>query len=54
MFDILNNNIITQDFLDFTYKIILNKYKPYRLMTLKEFDNSTKKYKNMFYVSYNI
>ena len=45
MFDNLNNPNIKQYFLDFTYKIIPNKFKPYRLMTLKGFDlasNSTK------------
>jgi hypothetical protein len=45
MYDNLNNKYITQYFLDFTYKIIPNKYKQYRLMTLKGFDNSTKKTK---------
>ena len=45
MFDNLYNPNIKQYFLDFTYKIIPNKFKPYRLMTLKGFDfasNSTK------------
>lgn len=38
MFENLNNPNINQYFLDFTYKIIPNKFKPYRLMTLKGFD----------------
>lgn len=42
MFENLNNMYITQYFLDFTYKIIPHKYKPYRLMTLKGFDTNTK------------
>ena len=42
MFENLNNINITQYFLDFTYKIIPHKYKPYRLMTLKGFDTNTK------------
>jgi hypothetical protein len=48
MLDNLNNKNITQYFLDFTYKIIPNKNKPYRLMTLKGFDNSIK---NINYVA---
>ena len=42
MFGNLNTINITQYFLDFTYKIIPHKYKPYRLMTLKGFDTNTK------------
>ncbi len=42
MFENLNNNNITQYFLDVTYQIIPYKFKPYKLFTIKGFDNNNK------------
>lgn len=42
MFDNLNNNKISQYFLDVTYQIIPFKFKPYKLFTIKGFDKCNK------------
>jgi len=42
IFDNLNNNKISQYFLDVTYQIIPFKFKPYRLFTIKGFDKCNK------------
>ena len=42
MFENLNNIDVKQYFLDITYKIIPQKFKPYKMLTIKGFNTNTK------------